>query len=184
MTGEVVDLNGYKLAKAAARGRATFRGRLKVELTPELTTGEIPDKALAFLILPEPIVANYLQELITKILDLGPNFNSLNQADRVRVIDSHLLLADQFRFEVMHRLGWVASYPGRDIPLIRLIIHPATVLRAGEPVQLSPEHPDYPEFKLRKDTDGQVVIRRLIPEATNLFIARHGRDGPGTHSPA
>ena len=184
MAAEIVDLDDYKLAKAAARGAPTFKGRLKVDLTPELTVGGLPDRALAFLVRSEPVVANYLQELITKILGLGRGFDSLGQADRVRVIDAHLLLADQFRFEVMYRLGWVASYSDRETSLIRLIVAPRARPLLQEPVQLSPNHPDYPEFKLRKDTDGQVVIRRLIPEAARLFIARHGQDGPTTRSPA
>lgn len=184
MAAEIVDLDDYKLSRAAARGGPAFQGRLKVELTPELTVAQLPDPALAFLVLSEPVVANYLQELITKILDLGRGFGSLDRPERVRVIDAHLLLADQFRFEVMYRLGWITSYPGQETPILRLVLSPGAQPLLQEPVQLAPNHPDYPEFRLRKDTDGQVVIRRLIPEAARLFIARHGQDGPTTHSPA
>ncbi len=184
VAAEIVDLDEYKLAKAATRGRAAARSRLKIELTAQLTVMDLPDKALAFLIRPEPVVADYLQRLVARIMDLGSAFNSLNRSDRIRVIDSHLLLADQFRFEALRRLGWVVSYPGQEIPMVRLVIDPASILLAGAPVELSPDHPDYPEFKLRKDTDGQVVIRRLIPEASMLFIARHGGGGSDNHSPA
>ena len=184
MAAEIVDLENYRLDKAVSRGRSTIQGRLKVELTKTLTAMDLPDKALAFLIRPDPLVANYLQELVTKIMGLGPGFDSLNQDDRVKVIDSHLLLADQFRFEALRRLGWVKSYPGQNIALVRLTLDPLSVITYGEPLELSPDHPDYPEFKLRRDTDGQVVIRRLIPEATRLFIDLHGRGGPGNHSPA
>ena len=184
MAAEIVDLDSYKLAKAAARGRATVKGRLKIELTAQMTAVDLPDKALAFLIRPDPVVAGYLQELVAKIMGLGPGFDSLNRSDRVKVIDSHLLLADQFRFEALRRLGWLLSYPGQEIPLVRLALNPLSILTAEKLLEMSPDHPDYPEFKLRRDTDGQVVIRRLIPEASRIFISRHGGDGPGTHSPA
>ncbi len=184
MAAEIVDLDDYRVAKAVARGRATVKGRLKIELTAELTAADLPDRALAFLIRPDPLVASYLQELVTKIMGLGPGFDSLGQNDRVKVIDSHLLLADQFRFEALRRLGWVLSYPGQEIPLVRLALDPLSILPAGKSLELSPDHPDYPEFRLRRDTDGQVVIRRLIPEASKIFIALHGEGGPGTHSPA
>ena len=147
MAAEIVDLDDYRVAKAVARGRATVKGRLKIELTAELTAADLPDRALAFLIRPDPLVASYLQELVTKIMGLGPGFDSLGQNDRVKVIDSHLLLADQFRFEALRRLGWVLSYPGQEIPLVRLALDPLSILPAGKSLELSPRPPGLPRVQ-------------------------------------
>lgn len=171
MPAEVVDLQLFRLARAAAQAEDIFLRRFGLALDPGTRAAELPDEVLAFLIDFSTPPTDFLYQLVIRLLGLGREigFESLSNQDKMSVLDVYFALLDQFRFECLHRLGWLVSYPGQEIPLVRLALEPTAVKQIKGRFELSPSHPDYPEFKLRRETDGEVVVRRLIPQGVTAF---------------
>jgi len=175
---EVVDLQHHRLAKAAAQVEDIFLSRFGLTLDPGTRAAELPDEALAFLIDFSAPPTDFLYQLVIRLLGLGREigFESLSNKDKMSVLDVYFTLLDQFRFECLHRLGWLVSYPGQEIPLVRLALEPAAVKRTEGRFDLSPSHHDYSEFKLRRDIDGEVIVRRLIPQGVTAFKRHCGQN--------
>ena len=124
MPAEVVDLQLFRLARAAAQAEDIFLRRFGLALDPGTRAAELPDKVLAFLIDFSAPPTDFLYQLVTRLLGLGREigFESLSSQDKMSVLDVYFALLDQFRFECLHRLGWLVSYPGQEIPLVRLAL--------------------------------------------------------------
>jgi hypothetical protein len=182
LMAEVVELAGYKLAKAASRGSPLMEKAFRLRLTHHLKPSHLPDRVLAGMIGLDQASQVFLQDLVTRILGLGQSHAALDKEDQLVVLDAHLLLADQLRFEALLRLGWLSSYPGQELGLVRTVLEPESILRSETPLEMPINHPDFAEFNLRRDTDGQVVVRRLIPQGAKLFIQRHGSGPPDNDS--
>ena len=67
---------------------------------------DLPDKVILGLAQPGDASSTAFYELIMGVLDLGPaaKFFYLSNDEQMRVVDIHLLLADQVRFEMMRRI--------------------------------------------------------------------------------
>jgi len=181
---EVVDLAGFKLAKAAARGSLLMENAFRLKLTPHLKPSNLPDRVLAAMIGLDRASQSFLQDLVARLLDLGQSHAALDRRGQLIALDAHLLLSDQLRFEALLRLGWLSSYPGQELPLVLTVLEPESILRSKVRLEMPPDHPDFAEFKLRRETDGQVVVRRLIPQGSKIFIQRYGSRRPDNDSPA
>lgn len=179
---EVVELAGYKLAKAASRASPLMERTFNLKLTRHLKPPHLPDRVLAGMIGLDQASQVFLQDLVTRILGLGKSHAALDKPDRLVALDAHLLLADQLRFEALLRLGWLRSYPGREVELVLTVLEPERILRSETRLEMPKNHPDFAEFNLRRETDGQVVVRRLIPQGTKFFIQRHGSGPPDSGS--
>ncbi len=187
MPSKVVDLERFRLTKAVCRVEGMFEARFGVSLGPETTPAELPDRVLAFLIEGKAAATEFVQDMIIRLLALGRgiSFHYLAKPDKMAVLDSYFFLLDQLRFEAMRRLGWVSSYPGQGFPVVLIAVDPDLVKSQGGPLELSSDHPSYPEFRLRRDLDGEVVVRRLIPKAIAAFQEKAGTNGSdGEPSPA
>ena len=57
------------------------------------------------------------------ILGLGaaPKFNYLDREEQMMVVDIHLFLADQVRFEMMRRLGWLDNFTCERYRLLEMV---------------------------------------------------------------
>jgi len=99
---------------------------------------------------------------------------------QVRVMDMHLLLADQVRFEMMRRLGWLDRFSGEDYALFDWVRHfesLKTPCRAIPPM-LSKAHEGYERYCRLGDREKETFIRRLLPEALTAFARRLRHDSP------
>ena len=171
MGAEVLDLQGFRLARAVAQARDFFKARLDLSLTEKTSLADLPDSAIAFLVDTQPAQTEFLHQFIIRVLGMGRGvgFEYLEGEAKMQVLDVYLFLLDQLRFECLYRLKWLSSFPARDCPLVLMIVSPATVkAEAGQPV-LSADHPDYQEYMTRREVDGEVVIRRLIADAVAAF---------------
>jgi len=132
--------------------------------TGRLSRGPLGPTAIAF------------YELIMGILGLGegPGFYYLDEKDQLRVIDIHLFLADRVRFELMRRLGWLASAPGENHTLLEMVQAFETIKAevTQKTVALSESHPEYNTFEKLTSADKQVFIRRRLIKALEEFRAR------------
>jgi hypothetical protein len=115
-------------------------------------------------------------ELIMGVLGLGPatKFYYLDKGEQLLVVDLHLFLADQVRFELMHRLGWVDSYPTQNERVLDLVRDAGElkVQTRGNPPRLAPSHPEYEQFESLTALDKEAFIRRMLSKALDHFKLR------------
>jgi hypothetical protein len=110
------------------------------------------------------------------ILDLGTasKFHYLGNRDQMRVVDIHLFLADQMRFEMMRRLEWIRSYEGGQYSLLDMVQgfeKVKTRCRQHPPI-LSESNSDYATYTELTSGDKDVFIRRMLQEALEAFKER------------
>ena len=119
----------------------------------------------------ENAVAFY--ELIMGVLGIGKalKFYYLEPAEQMIVMDIHLFLADQVRFEMMRRLGWVNRFPCEKQSILEMIqsFEKVKARVKRKPPELSESHPDFAAYEEVSGMDKEVFIRRMFPEALEAF---------------
>ena len=120
---KVVDLKTYRLQAQEKRGFGPWQKRFLESYGSRTRLSDISDETLYFLSQPGENSSHAYYELIMGILDLGPavKFHYLNNRDQMRVVDIHLFLADQFRFEMIRRLDWILSFAGSNYSLFEMV---------------------------------------------------------------
>jgi len=173
---QVLDLTAYRNERVEERAFGGWRKRFGESYGAETRVADLSDHTLYFLAKPGEETAVAYYELIMGILDLGKalKFYYLDEGQQLRVVDIHLFLADQVRFELMRRLGWLTSFPGEKYTLLE-IVHAFDTTKAKvrkEPVALPTSHPDYNVFDKLTIEDKQVFVRRKLLKALEAFRAR------------
>ena len=139
---------------------------------------DLSEKTLYFLALPGEKTAVAYYELIMGILDLGQatKFYYLDNPEQMKVMDIHLFLADQVRFEMMHRLTWLDSYHCVGHTLLKMVLEfdQIKAFAKDNPPALSGSHPDYEVYKNLTSGDKEAFIRRRLREALDTFKIRLG----------
>ena len=170
---KVVDLNTYRMESAEVRGFSPWKKRFGEIYDRRTTLADLSDATLRFLATPGEESAAAFYELVMGVLDLGPGtkFSYLDQKTQMRVVDVHLFLSDQMRFEMMRRLGWVDAFVSSGQPLMALVMDCEKMKSKSRetPPQLSSDHPGYVEYKQLTIRDRESFIRRLLPEALERF---------------
>ena len=112
-------------------------------------------------------------ELIMGALDLGlaAGFYTLDKGDQLKVVEVHLFLADQIRFELMRRLNWITGFACQAYTLLELIRNTDKLKRLSRdiPLELSTAHTAYDAFQELTTRDKEAFVRRLLPEAIDSF---------------
>jgi len=170
---EVLDLTAYRSKLVEERAFGAWLKRFGESYGAETKVADFSDSTLYFLAKPGEETAVAYYELIMGILDLGkaPKFYYLDEVQQLRVVDIHLLLADQVRFELMRRLGWLTGFPGQEYTLLEIVqtFDTTKVEVRKEPIALSPSHPDYDVFDKLTIEDKQVFVRRKLLKALETF---------------
>ena len=172
---QLLDLTAYRSKAIERRAFASWEKRFGESYGVETRLADLTDKTLYFLAKPGEQTALAHYELIMGILDMGkgPKFYYLDGEDQLMVSDVQLFLIDQVRFELMRRLGWLASFPGQDYPLFEMVQAFETIKgEVGQkPVALSRSHPEYDAYNKLINADKQVFMRRKIVAALKKFGA-------------
>jgi hypothetical protein len=173
---QVLDLTAYRSKQVEERAFGAWRKRFGESYLAETKVADLSDGTLYFLAKPGEETAVAYYELVMGILDLGkaPKFYYLDEVQQLRVVDIHLFLADQVRFELMRRLGWLSSFPGEEYTLLEMVQafdSTKAEVRKG-PIALSPSHPDYAIFDKLTIEDKQVFVRRKLLKALEAFRAK------------
>lgn len=170
---KVVDLNTYRMESAEVRGFSPWKKRFGEAYDRHTKLAGLSDRTLRFLATPGEESAAAFYELIMGVLDLGPGtkFSYLDQKTQMAVVDIHLFLSDQARFEMMRRLGWVDLFITCDLPLMALVLNCEKMKTESRdtPPRLSSDHPGYGEYAQLTVRDRESFIRRLLPEALERF---------------
>ena len=120
---KIVDLHHYRTKVVEQRAFGPWQKRFGESYDASTCLSDLSDKTLYFLAQPgeESSLAYY--EIIMGVLDFGPatKFNYLASEQQMRVVDIHLFLADQMRFEMMRRLRWLEALPCQKFTLISMV---------------------------------------------------------------
>lgn len=173
---QILDLTAYRSRQVEERAFGAWRKRFEESYGAETKVADFSDSTLYFLAKPGEETATAYYELIMGILDLGkaPKFYYLDEVQQLKVVDIHLFLADQVRFELMRRLGWLSSFPGAQYTLLEMVQSFDTTRPEvrEKPIALSPSHPDYGVFDKLTIEDKQVFVRRKLLKALEAFRAK------------
>jgi hypothetical protein len=173
---KVVDLKTYRSRALEQRGFGPWQKRFSESYDSRTRLSDISDKTLYYLSQPGENSSNAYYEIIMGILDLGQaaKFHYLNNHDQMRVVDIHLFLADQFRFEMMRRLEWILSFEGGNYSLLLMVQEFVKIKNKcrQRPPDLSRSNSNYSEYTKLTDGDKEVFIRRMLQEALDAFKKR------------
>ena len=164
---QVISLKEGKTQLLAKKAFRNWKSRFKEDFTPKTYLGHISLETLSFLAQGIDKSTFYLYDLIMGLNHLGSGFefNELSPKNKMRVIDQYLFLLDRIRYEGMKRLGWLAHYPGREIPLVEMITRfeaLAPNLQAQIPM-MNPGFAGSKEFFSVSTYEKEGVVRKLIP---------------------
>jgi hypothetical protein len=173
---KIVDLKSYRSRVFTDRAFGPWKRRFGEAYDETAGPTDLSDRTLLALAQPGEESTAAFYELIMGTLDIGEEFRfyELDKSLQLKVVDIHLFLADQTRFELMRRLGWVANYACQDQPLVELIRESQRLkhrLREQPPL-LSTDHPEYSSFKELTARDRESFVRRLLPKALDAFRQR------------
>ena len=173
---KVVDIQAYRAKTLKERVFGPWQKRFDESFAIDIKLSELSDKTLYYLAQPGDNSAAAYYELIMGILDLGPatKFNDLRNRTQMRVVDIHLFLADQVRFEIMRRLNWLVHLPCKMHDLVQLVQEFDSVKPAckATPPELAASHPEYDAYRKLANGDKEVFIRRKLQDALEAFEHR------------
>ncbi len=173
---KIVDLQTYRIRALEQRGFGPWQKRFGEAYDSKTRIFDLSDKTLYYLAQPGESSSIAYDEFIMGILDLGaaPKFHYLQNRAQMRVVDIHLFLADQMRFEMMQRLEWIRAYEGGKYSLVNMVQEYEKVkAKCREyPPALAESNPDYATYTQLTVGDKEVFIRRMLQEALESFKER------------
>jgi hypothetical protein len=181
--GDVIDLDERKRQLAARKAFRSWVLRFGEAFDFWTRLRDLSDRSLYELVQGGETSGAVIQGFVMAVLGMGErdlDFQRLEPAEKIDVIDITLFLVDQLRFECMRRLGWVETYPADGIPLMDMVEQFAIRFQVvkNETPPLAETHPAYADFQSTFQGDRASFVRRLIPEAIQAFGERVRRD-PG-----
>ena len=173
---KVVDLQKYRIKSVEQRGFGPWQKRFGETFDSATRLEDLSDKTLYYLAQPgEPSSVAYY-EVIMGVLGLGPaiKFHYLDNSAQMLVVDLHLFLADQVRFEMMRRLNWVSGFEGIRYSILEMVQEFSSVKEncRANPPELAGSSSDYAEYNQLTAADKEVFIRRMLQEALDAFKKR------------
>ena len=170
---KIVDLQAYRNKTIEQRGFGPWFKRFGEAYDNETRLSDLSDKTLFFLARPGEDSAVAYYELIMGVMGLGEGFKFyyLDKKDQLAVMDIHLFLADQIRFELMHRLQWIDSFPCDQHTILDIVQHfdqVNTSCKDKHP-ELASSHHDFETYSKLTRGDKNIYIRRMVQEALNIF---------------
>ena len=173
---KVVDLHHYRTKVVEQRAFGPWQKRFGETYAAETRLSDLSDKTLYFLAQPGEESSIGYYEMIMGILELGPatKFNYLASEQQMQVVDIHLFLADQMRFEMMRRLKWLEALPCQNDSIVRMVhgFERVKTKCRENPPNLAPSHPGHEAYQKLEIRDKEVFIRQMLREALDEFQNR------------
>lgn len=170
---KILDMNEKRQHLTAKRGFDGWNRRFCEPFDENTRLVDLGDETLAKLIQPGEDSSMAIYEFIMGVqgLGTGTRFHFLENLDKMALMDITLFFLDQLRFEAMRRLGWVEESRTSRIPLVDLVTQFQTRFSADrhKTPALSPSHPRYEQYQQTFEGDRAAFIRRLTPEALEIF---------------
>lgn len=173
---KVVDLQTYRTKAVEQRGFGPWQKRFAETFDSTTRLEDLSDATLYFLAQPGELSSVAYYEVIMGVLDLGTatKFYYLANSDQMLVVDLHLFLADQLRFEMMRRLKWISGFEGVKYSILEMVQGFDKIKEncRANPPELSASNSDYAEYNQLTTGDKEVFIRRMLQEALDAFKKR------------
>ena len=173
---KVIDLQAYQTKSVEQRGFQPWNKRFGTSHGAKTKVADLSDETLYFLARPGEESAFAFYELIMGILGLGaaPKFYYLPNKDQMMVVDIHFFLADQVRFEMMHRLGWLTNLPSRKYTLLEMVrdFEKIKMECKEKPPRLSEADSDFEAYSKLTSGDKEVFVRKRLRDALEAFRGR------------
>jgi hypothetical protein len=173
---KLVDLHAYRTKVVEQKVFGPWQKRFGETYNLETRLSNLSDRTLYFLAQPGEKSAVAYYEMIMGVLDLGlaTKFNYLPSEQQMQVVDIHLFLADQMRFEMMRRLEWLEGLPCQNCTVVAMVqTHKQMRNTCQEnPPGLAPSHPASEAYRQLANRDKEVFIRQLLREALGEFEKR------------
>lgn len=170
---KIVRLDEYRAKAIEKKAFGSWEKRFGIAFGASTRFNDLDDATLYALAQPGDESSEAFYELIMGALELGntAEFHYLPNAEQMKVVEVHLFLADQARFEMMRRLEWLEALPCEDLSLVELVLNHATLQAASRsnPPELKTNHPAYQQYQSMVPGDKQVFIRQLLTEALAAF---------------
>lgn len=175
---KILDMNECRRHLAAKKGFDPWSRRFGMAFDDNTRFRDLDNSTVKYLIRGGEESALALYELIMGMKGLGPGnrFHYLESESKMGVTDITLFLLDLLRFEAMYRLAWLDDYSFLQVPLLDLIQgfgNQFSAARHRSP-SLSAAHPRYPEYLAEFEGDRNSFVRKLIPEAIQVFCQNQG----------
>lgn len=172
----IVNLKSYRAKAAEQKGFSPWHKRFEESYGEKTRLSDLSEKTLYLLALPGEDSAVAFYELIMGILNLGaaPKFHYLGSEEQMMVVDIHLFLIDQVRFEMMRRLGWLDNFTCEKYRLLEMVqdFNKVKARCKDNHPELVESHPDYFAYKKLTRMDREVFIRRMFPKALETYKER------------
>ncbi len=170
---KVVDLQQYRKQAIEQRGFGPWQKRFAEAFDSQTRLEDLSDATLYFLAQPGELSSVAYYEVIMGVLDLGTasKFHYLDNRNQMMVVDLHLFLADQVRFELMRRLKWITEFEGLKYSILEMIQKFEGIKEncRTNPPQLSAANSGYAEYIGLTPGDKEVFIRRMLQQALDAF---------------
>jgi len=170
---KIVDIQTYRAQQVSDRVFGPWRKRFNEPCDENSKLSDLSDKTILYLAQPGDASTLGYYELIMGAFDLGTGaeFYALDKGDQLKVVESHLFLADQTRFELMYRLGWITTFFCQNTTIWELIqnIDKLKLQSRNIPPELSTSHAGYPDYEVLTTRDKEAFVRRLLPDAIESF---------------
>ena len=174
---KVIVLNEYRDATALRAGFGPWERTFGERFGADTGLADLSNLTLSRLAEPGDESAALLYSLIIGFLGYGQSetFDSLDSEKQGYVLEVHLFISDQLRFEMMHRLGWLDLFAGHQFTLFEIVRDYERVKQVCQEQlpQLVKDHPGWSEYRLLVDRDRQVFIRRMLTDALAAFKAAY-----------
>ena len=173
---KIVNLQAYRTKTMEQRSFGPWAKRFGELYSKKTRLSDLSAKTLFFLAHPGEDSAVAYYELIMGVLDLGEGikFYYLDKKDQLAIMDIHLFLADQIRFEMLHRLEWLDNLPCAQHPLLDMVQHFDQIKIAckDKHPELASTHHDFETYSKLTRGDKNIYIRRMFREALSSFKER------------
>ena len=173
---KIVDLQAYRIRAVEQRGFGPWQKRFEESFDSTTRVGDLSDKTLYFLAQPGELSSVAYYDFVMGILNLGsaPKFHYLSNSDQMLVVDIHLFLADQVRFEMMRRLAWISTFEGKHYSLLEMVqeFNDVKTKCKINPPELAVSNSDYAAYDQLTGGDKEVFIRRMLQKALDIFKER------------
>lgn len=166
-------MNVFRRSQWAKRAFGRWKQRVGFEPAADDCMHDIGDNGLMVLADLDNEASLALYDLVLGVRNWGPGekFHYLESWRKMEALDAFLFMADQVRFEIMRRLGWVVGLAGENRTLLDMAAHPAEIQAAGQlsVPQLQPDYHRYDDVEQQYGIEPATVVRSIIPEALSAF---------------
>lgn len=173
MAAEVVSLEQARRDKEARAAFGRWQRRLGHQPAAQAGLADLPGAALHQLAELGHQATLALYDVVLGVRGLGPGerYPDLEARQKLEALDVFLFLADQVRFEVMVRLGWLSAGPlrGRGIIEMAKDYRRFQAEASREPLRLTKAYPSYDQVERRMGIEPEAVVRSVIPQALAAF---------------